>query len=49
MFLIRMSDDGVGAEAYHEEMRKHSRLIYRLIYCCLYRALVVIDEMVDAG
>ena len=27
MFLIRMSDDGVGAEADHEGMRKHSRLI----------------------
>ena len=25
-----MSDDGIGAKAYHEEMRKHSRLILLL-------------------
>ena len=30
MFLIRMSDDGVGAEANHVGMRKHSTLILLL-------------------
>ena len=43
MFLIRMSDDVVGGEAYsHEEMRKLDSFC-----CCLYKILVVIGEMVD--
>ena len=42
-FWIRMSDEGVGGEAYsHEEMRKQDSL-----YCCMCRILVVFGEMVD--
>ena len=39
----KMSEDGVGAKADHEGMRKQSRLIF----CYLYKNLVVIGEMVD--
>ena len=39
----RMSDDGAGGEAYHEDMRKQSRLILLFL-----QTLVVIGEMVDA-
>ena len=43
MFLIRMSDDGVGVEPYsHDEMRK----LYS-VCCCRYKILVVTCEMVD--
>ena len=37
-FWIRMSDEGVGGEAYsHEEMRKQDSL-----YCCMCKILAVI-------
>ena len=42
----RMSDDGVGDEANHEEMRKYSTFILLLV--SFYKTLVVIGEMVDA-
>ena len=39
--LIGMSDDSVGVEAYYdEEVRKR---FFRLICCCQYRILVVIE------
>ena len=43
MFLMRMSDDGVGAEAYsHADMRKIDSFCF-----CMYRILVLTGEMVD--
>ena len=42
-FWIRMSDEGVGGEAYsHEEMRKQDSL-----YCCMCKILVVFGKMID--
>ena len=42
-FLIRMSDDGMGTEAYsHEEMRKRYSFC-----CCRYNILVVTVGMAD--
>ena len=43
MFLIRISDDGVGGEAdFHEEMRK----LYSFCWC-RYKVLVVTAEMAN--